>query len=111
MQKLTGRKSNGTRYNTALSPPSGKKADHENAANQRATHQTKSRIMQTLSADRSIRTTPRQTPRFRGSQGKQTGLGSTGDAAYGFLSHHFLPLCEPRAVLPEAANVEGGFFQ
>lgn len=67
--------------------------------------------MQTLSADRSIRSQPQQTARCKGGKREQTNLGSAGYAAYGFLNHCFLPLCEPSALLPNAENVEGGFFK
>jgi hypothetical protein len=67
--------------------------------------------METLSADRPICEQPRQAARCPGSAGKQTGFSSAGNVAHGFLSHRFLPLCEPSAILPEAKNVEGGFFK
>src|ERR1700749_1117535 len=105
------RKSKRMRCNTALFLPLARKVNHENQYHQRTTHQTRPRIMQTLSANRPLRQQPRQASRCKGSPGKQDPLRSPVHAADGFLKHRFLPLCEPGSDLPEAALVEDAFFQ
>src|ERR1700744_5852051 len=67
--------------------------------------------MQTVSANRTLREQPRQTARCKGSKGQQATLRSAGNVANGFLSHRFLPLCEPSPNTPEAGKGEGGFFK
>lgn len=67
--------------------------------------------METLSANRRIRTRPRQVARCSGSKEEQTTISTDSVAANGFLKHSFLPLYEESEQLPDKKQVEQGFFK
>jgi hypothetical protein len=67
--------------------------------------------MPTLSTDRTVRVGDRPLARCEGGQAEQSPFGSAGTFADGFLSHSFLPLCEPSAELPEEQITTEGFFK
>jgi hypothetical protein len=67
--------------------------------------------METTSANRTIRTRPRQVARCTGGKAEQTTVSPAAPAADGFLRHSFLQMYQPAEALPERKTTEGDFFK